>query len=140
MSTETKRQQKFSRLIKEELSSVFQRDLQHTFTNVFITITGVRMTPDLAVARIYLSFLSTNNQSTADVLDDIKDKNKLIRQNLATRIAKSVRIIPHLEFFLDDTAAYAAKIDSLFAEIYIPPLKEGEKIGDEDLGEEYNND
>ncbi|TAE47743.1 MAG: 30S ribosome-binding factor RbfA [Cytophagia bacterium] len=122
MNTETKRQQKFARLVKEELSVVFQRDLQHCFDNAFITITAVRVTPDLSIARIYLSFLLAKSPTT--LLEDIEDKNKLIRQSLSNRIGKSVRIIPELQFFLDDSADYAEKMDKIFENLNIPPVNE----------------
>jgi ribosome-binding factor A len=127
MNTESKRQQKFSRMLKEELSTIFQRDLQHAFTNTFITITMVRVSPDLSIARVYLSFLSTNNQKSVDILDKIEEKNKTIRQFLAQRIGKAVRIIPHLQFFIDDSAEYAAKMDALFANLNIPPVDTNEE-------------
>jgi len=54
-------------------------------------------------------------------MDELEFKNKMIRNALANRIRKQVRIIPTLSFFLDDTAAYAAKIEALFEGLVIPP-------------------
>jgi ribosome-binding factor A len=119
---ETKRQQQFARLIREELSDIFLREAKHWIGNAFITVTAVRMTPDLAIARIYLSFLQNDGKEA--LLEEIQEKAKQIRNVLGQRIRKSVRIIPELQFFLDDTAEYAARIDSLLAGLNIPPATE----------------
>ena len=76
---------------------------------------------DLSVARCYLSFLLIEDREA--VMDQIELQNKAIRNALANRIRKQVRIIPNLVFFLDDTAAYAAKIEALFEGLVIPPAE-----------------
>jgi len=116
---ESKRQQKVARLLQKDLSEIFQRDARHLFGGAFITVTTVRVTPDLSVARVYLSFLATKNKSL--LLDAIREKGRTIRQQLADRIRHQLRIIPELNFLLDDTAEYAAKMDALFANLEIPP-------------------
>jgi ribosome-binding factor A len=85
----------------------------------------VKISPDLSVARCYLSFLLIDDREA--VMDQIELQNKAIRNALANRIRKQVRIIPNLVFFLDDTAAYAAKIEALFEGLVIPPA-EGEVL------------
>ncbi|MCU0439509.1 MAG: 30S ribosome-binding factor RbfA [Raineya sp.] len=117
---ESKRQQKFARLIQKELGDMFQADVKGLFNGAFITVTTVRVSPDLSIAKIYLSFL--NQKDKQGLLEDIEDKNKAIRSELAKRIGKQVRIIPALQFFLDDTAEYASKIEGLFNNIEIPPV------------------
>jgi ribosome-binding factor A len=122
---ESKRQQKMARLLKEELSAVFQKDAQHLFGNSFVTITTVRVTPDMGMARVYLSFLTFNNQTNKEeTLAEIVDNTKQLRQMLGQRIRHSVRIIPELQFFMDDTAEYAAKMDALIDSLNIPPADE----------------
>lgn len=116
---ESKRQQKFARLIQKELGDMFQADTKGLFNGAFITVTTVRVSADLSIAKVYLSFL--NQKDKQGVLDDIEDKNKAIRSELAKRIGKQVRIIPILQFYLDDTAEYASKIEGLFNNIDIPP-------------------
>ena len=119
---ESKRQQQVARLIQEELSAIFQKDAKHLFGNSFITITTVRITPDLSIARIYLSFLLTENKDEA--VADIQDKTKTIRQLLAQRIKNDVRIIPELHFYLDDTSDYVAKMNALLDSLQIPPAED----------------
>ena len=118
---ETKRQQQSARLLREELGNIFLRNGVAWFGNNFITVTTVRVTPDLAVAKVYLSFLQTSNKD--EVFESIEEKNKIIRNALAQNIRKSVRIIPELQFFIDDTAEYAAHIDSILAGLNIPPAE-----------------
>ncbi|MDX1903603.1 MAG: 30S ribosome-binding factor RbfA [Thermonemataceae bacterium] len=116
---ETKRQQKFARLIQKELADIFQSDVKHLFSGLFITITTVKVSPDLSLAKIYLTFL--NQKDKEGTLADIEEKNKVIRMELSKRIGKQVRIIPELHFYLDDTAEYASKIENIFEKIEIPP-------------------
>ena len=123
---ESKRQQKYSRQIQKDLSDIFQKELSGQFDGAFITITTVRMSPDLSLARIYLSFLMAKNNQM--LLENIEEKNKQIRNLLAMRIRHQVRIIPQLQFFLDDTAEYAAAMTAIIDKLVIPPLKEGEVI------------
>jgi ribosome-binding factor A len=118
---ESKRQQQFARLIREELSAIFQREVSHLFGNVMITVTTVRATPDLGIARVYISLFLADNKQV--VLEEIQEKSKTIRNLLAQRIRKSVRIIPELQFYLDDTAEYASHIEGLLSKLDIPPAE-----------------
>ncbi len=125
---DSKRQQKFSKQIQKDLSDIFQKDLKGAFGNAFITITEVKISPDLSQAKSYLSLMLVADKEA--LLDEIREKTKQIRNILAQKIRHQVRIIPELFFYLDDTAEYAAKMDAIFANLEIPPLKEGEVIGD----------
>lgn len=126
---DSKRQQKFSRQIQKDLSDIFQKDMRSLFGKAFVTITEVKVTPDLAIARCYLSLMLTNDKQ--GLLAEIIEKKGHIRKILGERIRHQARVIPNLEFFLDDTAEYAAKMSLLIDQLDIPPLKEGEVIGDE---------
>lgn len=116
---ESKRQQKFARLIQKDLSEIFQRDAKSMFNGAFITVTEVKVSPDLSIAKVYLSFLLAKNKNT--LIEDIKEKGKAIRQMLAVKIKNQARIIPELHFYLDESLEYAAKIDNLLSTIHIPP-------------------
>ncbi|CAA9269124.1 MAG: Ribosome-binding factor A [uncultured Cytophagales bacterium] len=119
---DNKRQQKFSRLIQKELGDIFQREGKAHFGSAFITVTRVEVSPDLGVARIYLSFMLAPSKQM--LLEDIREKTKLIRQSLGNRIRHQARVIPELVFFLDETAEYAAKMDTLISGLNIPPAPE----------------
>ncbi|RYU78630.1 ribosome-binding factor A [Hymenobacter persicinus] len=115
---ESKRQQKFASLLQQDLAAVFQRDLPHLFPGLPPGISTVRISPDLGVARIYLSSLLAGKGEEA--LANVQDNAKAIRQALAKRIRKQVRIIPELVFFLDDSAQYAAHMDAVLGKLNIP--------------------
>lgn len=122
---ESKRQQKVGRQIQKDLGDIFQKEGHHLVNGSLVTVTSVRMTPDLGIARAYLSFLPEKNKAV--VFDGIQENTKFIRQKLGERVRHQLRIVPDLEFYLDDTAEYAAKMDALFADIVIPPADEAEK-------------
>ena len=115
----TTRQQKFSRLIQKELSDVFVRDRRGVLENAFITITEVRMSPDLSVAKIYLSMMLAKDKKA--VLDKIIKRKNEIRKALGDKIAKQVRIIPELIFYIDEVEENAQKMDALIGTLVIPP-------------------
>jgi ribosome-binding factor A len=121
---ESKRQQKFAKLIQKELAEVFQRECSHLFPGAYVSVSVVRVSPDLGVAKVYLSLLLGANAK--ELLQEIKLNTKTIRHLLAQRIKKQVRVIPELIFFLDDTAEYAARMDQLFSGLEIPPADKEE--------------
>ncbi|GAB4046742.1 30S ribosome-binding factor RbfA [Spirosoma litoris] len=122
---ESKRQQKVARQLQKDLSEIFQREVPHLFNGAFITVTSVRVSPDLSVARVYLSFLATKNKQL--LLETIQEKGKVLRQHLGERVRHQLRIVPDLSFYLDDTAEYADKMDKLFAGLEIPPAPDEEE-------------
>jgi ribosome-binding factor A len=109
---ESKRQQKFAGVIQEDLAAIFQREGMNYLPNTMVTITKVRVTPDLAIARIFLSFFNSTNNATA--LQTIKLHASEIRYKLGGRIKDQVRVIPQLEFFIDDTSDYVERMDKIF--------------------------
>ncbi len=119
MGTESKRQQRFAGVIQQDLAELFQREGNAWAPGAFITVTRVRVTPDLAIARVYLSFLDTK-RSAADI-KTIKAKASEIRYKLGAKIKNQVKLIPSLEFFLDDTNEYVEHMDKIFEEISKEP-------------------
>jgi ribosome-binding factor A len=112
---ESKRQQKFAGVIQQDLAAIFQREGSNYLPNTMVTITKVRVTPDLAIARIFLSFFNTDNVQLA--LQTVKLHASEIRYKLGARIKDQVRIIPHLEFFVDDTSEYVDRMEKIFDKI-----------------------
>ncbi len=123
--TENKRQKQVARQIHKDLSDIFQKDLKTVFDGAFVTITDVKVSPDLSLARVYLSFMLTNDKE--GVLEKIKENNKKIRALFGNKTRHQFRIIPNFHYFIDDTAEYAQKIEELFANINIPPASENEE-------------
>ncbi len=105
------RQNKVSRLIQKELAEVFLRELRSDFNGLLVSVTTVRVTSDLSLARCYLSIYP--NDRAKDTLKHIQTINRQVRGIIGNKIAKQVRIIPELEFFIDDSLDYLEKIDKL---------------------------
>jgi len=113
---ESKRQQKFARVIQKDLGDIFQREAPTLLPGVLITITQLRVTPDLSLARVYLSFFNTKDPQGA--LNTIRTQSREVRFKLASRIKDQVRAIPVLEFFLDDTNDYTERMDRIFDQLH----------------------
>lgn len=116
---ESKRQQKFAGVIQQDLAEIFQREGMSFLPNMLVTITKVRMTPDLAIARVFLSFFNT--QDAALALSTIKAHANEIRYKLGSRIRNQARVVPSLEFFIDDTNEYVDRMDQIFDKISKEP-------------------
>ena len=116
---DSKRQQKFARLIQKDLGEIFQKETRDLFEGAFITVTEVKVSPDLGIARVYLSFMLAKNKTM--LMESIQDQGKTIRQRLANRIRHQVRVIPELHFYLDESADYAARMDEIITNLNIPP-------------------
>lgn len=116
---ESTRQQKYAKLIQKELSDIFLRDKRGILDNAFISIADVRMSPDLSVARIYVSMLLV--QDKEKVMEKIMQHKGELRKALGNRIGKQVRIIPELVFIKDEVEEKASRIDELIKNLNIPP-------------------
>jgi len=105
------RQQKIQSLLKKELAIIFQQRSNTLFNGKFITVTHVRITPDLANAKVFLSIMASKD-TTSD-LKMINEQNWKVRKLLGERVGKTMRIIPELSFKIDDSLDIAAQIDEL---------------------------
>lgn len=108
---ESIRQKKVASLIQKEVGIIFQKISADLFNRAFITVTVVRMTSDLSLAKVYLSFLTVKDKNS--LLKNINAHKGLIRGHLSSAIGKVVRKIPDLHFYLDDSSEYAQTIDQL---------------------------
>jgi ribosome-binding factor A len=108
---------KVEHLIKEEISLIFLHKLQDRFqlsSFGFITITSVKVSPDLKIAKVYLSVFERDKREAA--LERIKSASGYIRSELASRIR--IKFVPELKFFIDDTLDYVEKIEGLIKKIH----------------------
>lgn len=112
---ESKRQQKFARVIQKDLGEIFQREGAQYIPNSMITVTKVRATADLGMARVFLSFFNVPN--AAEAIKTIQSHSSEIRYILGKKIKDQVRGIPQLDFFLDDTNEYVDRMDKIFSKI-----------------------
>ncbi|HWI92126.1 MAG TPA: 30S ribosome-binding factor RbfA [Flavisolibacter sp.] len=112
---EGKRQKQVGGLIQEEINMIFQRLGLNMVDGGMVSISSVKITPDLLEARIYLSvFNAADNKS---VLKKIEDRAWEIKKELAARVRNQLRRIPELKFFLDDTLDHVFKMEELFKQI-----------------------
>lgn len=105
------RQNKISRLLQREMADIILQLNKSRYQGKIITVTIVRVTKDMSIARIYLSIYPSEFANT--ILSEIKLNYKSIRGELGRRIGKSIRIVPELEFFIDDSLDYIEHIDQL---------------------------
>jgi ribosome-binding factor A len=120
----TVRQQKYGRLIQKELSDIFLKDKRGFLGNVFITIAEVKLSPDLSVAKVYLSLTLAKDKNA--VLQNIQHHKSEIRKALGDRIRNQARIIPDLIFFIDEVEDNAQRIENLINSLNIPKEKSEE--------------
>lgn len=107
---ETMRQQKVARLLMKELGDIFQRE-GVSLTHALVTITKVRLTRDLGIARVYLSIFGAKDK--LGELEHIRSKTREIRFLLGKKVGSLMRLIPDLEFYEDDSLDYIENIDKL---------------------------
>ncbi|SRR5690554_2031161 len=105
------RQNKLSRLIQREMSDILLQLTKTNYHGKLISVTIVRVTKDMGLARIYLSIYPST--SANEILSEIQLHSKAIRGDLGRRIGKVVRIIPELEFYIDDSLDYIEHIEDL---------------------------
>lgn len=112
------RQLKFGRLIQKEISDIFQRDRRGILDNAFITVAEVKVSPDLGVAKIYISMMLAKDKQA--VLEKMNSRKSEIRKALGDKIRQQVRVIPELIFYLDEVEENAQRMDSLLKNLSIP--------------------
>jgi len=107
---DTNRQQKVNRLIQKELSEIFLLDTKK-MQGVLISVTNVRVSPDLGIAHAYLSVFPS--EKAEELVRNINENVKTVRYDLGKRLRNQLRVIPELTFHLDDSLDYIENIDRL---------------------------
>lgn len=107
---ESQRQEKVNRLIQRDLGAIFQKE-GPALSKAMVTVTKVKVTPDLALARVYLSLFGIQDKEAE--LDLIRHKTKEIRYKLGQKVKNQLRAIPQLEFHEDDSLDYIDRIEDL---------------------------
>ncbi len=107
---ETKRQAKISRLLQKELSEIFRRQTA-SMGGVLVSVSAVRVSPDLGLAKAYLSIFPP--ERSQEILANIKAQGKTVRYELAQAVKQILRKCPELQFYLDDSLDYIENIDRL---------------------------
>ena len=110
-STESTRQKKVARLVQKEVAEIFLRKGNEYAPGKLISITKVRVSPDLSFAKIYISIFPSANQN--EILIAVQEHAHKIRFELGQKVRTQLRIVPDIVFYIDDSLDYIDKIDKL---------------------------
>ncbi len=124
---DSKRQLQLGELIKRSFAPIFQEQGPYIYGAAFVTVTYVKLTPDMAQAKIYLSIFNTEDKEL--VLKKVINHTHVLKQALASRIKNQVRRIPQVFFYFDETIDEMYKVDVMFKNLktmYPPSVQEEE--------------
>ncbi|MDX1684480.1 MAG: 30S ribosome-binding factor RbfA [Saprospiraceae bacterium] len=121
----SKRQLQVAETIKRNFSLVLQSEGNYIYGSPLVTVTNVVMSPDLMLAKIYLSVFKSDNKQGVILM--LEENNTRLRQSLAQRIKNQVRRVPEIDFYLDDTLDESYRLDALFKR-----LREENEMGEEE--------
>lgn len=124
--TEGKRQKQVAGVINHELNDIFLRMGLNMSDGGMISISSVKITPDLFEARIYLSFFQVKDNEA--MLKKIQERGKDIRKELGMRVRHQLRSIPELTFYIDDTLEYVFKMEELLKQVRSESPDKAEEI------------
>ena len=111
MDKETTRQQKVARQIQKDLAEIIRLRGMAAYDGAMLTVSGVKITPDLALAKVYVSIFPS--AKAVDVMEQLGEETSRLRGELGRRVSKQLRIVPELVFYLDDSLDYVEHIDEL---------------------------
>lgn len=112
---ETKRQKQISELLRRQFSMVLMEEGTYIFEKALVTVTKVSVSPDLQNAKVYLSIFNTDNKQ--EVMLNIEENSFRLRHALAAKVAKQIRRMPDLQFFLDESLDEYFHMDQIFAKL-----------------------
>jgi ribosome-binding factor A len=121
---EGKRQKQVAAVLSEEINDIFRRLGLNMMDGGMVSISSIKVTPDLLEARIYLSMYKVADEKAA--LKKIETQSWEIKRELTARVKHQLRRMPVLKFFIDDTLDHVFKMEELFKQINQPPTSEGE--------------
>lgn len=110
INMEGKRQAKIARLLQKELGEIFRLQTAK-MGNTLVSVSTVRVSPDLSIAKVYLSIFPP--ERVGEILENIKRQSKTVRYDLARNVRETLRKCPDLQFYMDDSLDYAENIDRL---------------------------
>lgn len=118
---ESIRQKRINSLLQHDMAEVFRALAAAEFPGTLITVSKIRVTPDLGLARVYLSFFPIDRTERA--MEFIQEHAPRIKNELAGRVRHQLRVIPNLQYFADDSMEYEANIERLLREGGENPIK-----------------
>ncbi len=114
---DSKRQLQVAELVKRNFSMVLQQEGNYIYDDALVTVTNVKVSPDLSLAKIYLSVYNTDNKQA--VLLKLEDQHHRLKQVFSQRIKKHIRRIPEFALYIDETLDEMYRIDALFDRLAI---------------------
>lgn len=123
-----KRQLQIGELIKRNFAPVFQEHGPYIYGTAFVTVTSVKVTPDLAQAKVYLSIYNAPDKDL--ILKKIINHTHVLKQALAARIKHQMRRIPQIHFYFDETIDEMYNVDAMFKSLktmYPPSVQQEEE-------------
>lgn len=109
---ESKRQNRISKLLQKDLGEILQFDSKSLYSGAMITVTKVNVSPDLSFAKVHISIFLPGSENT-NILEKVRDHAKETRHKLAMRIKNQLRVVPDLQFHIDDSLDYIENIENL---------------------------
>lgn len=111
MENESTRQLKVAKQIQKDLAEIIRARGMAAYGGAMVTVSGVKISPDLAMAKVYVSIFPSSQ--AGEVMTTLDSESGRLRGELGRRVAKQLRIVPELTFFLDDSLDYVEHIDEL---------------------------
>lgn len=123
------RTQKIARLLQKALAEILLQERTSLLDSKMVTVTEVRVSPDLGLAKVYLGFVLSEDQTEG--MAQVERQKGMIKKLLGNRVGSKLRKVPELRFYADDSVAQAAKVHQLLDELDIP--EDTSLIQDEEL-------
>jgi ribosome-binding factor A len=112
---DSRRQQKVASVIQKDLAAIFQKEGSKWYGSAFVSISGVRVSPDMSIASIYISIFKQEDPQT--IVDRLNAKSWDIRYKLGQRVRHSLRKTPEIRFFLDDSLDEVFRMEQIFKDL-----------------------
>lgn len=103
------RQQKIAKVLQKEISELLQKEGKHFCGKALVTVTNTRITPDLSIAKVYLSIFGVDDKNS--IIENFKNSESELRFLMGKRIRNQLRHVPQFHFYIDDSLDYIEKID-----------------------------
>lgn len=113
---ETKRQLQVGEQVRRAMSEVLNQEGRYLFDDALVTVTQVKMSPDLGLAKVYVSVYNTDSKQ--EVVLSLEGEKVRLRQSLAQRLRRHMRRIPDVDFYLDDTLDEMYRLNALFNKMH----------------------
>ncbi len=113
---ESKRQKQIAEIVRRHFSDVLQQEGRYIYDNALVTVTSVKMSPDLGLAKIYLSVYNTDNKQ--GVVLNLEHEIVRLRQAFSQRVRRQMRRIPEIALYLDDTLDEMYRLNQLFDRLH----------------------